>query len=352
MNVLLVINSVTFGGSERVMVNLANYLCKNHKVTLVGLSPSKNTKVYDIDNTVEFIDGIKNGNHPVKGMISLRSVIKNVHPEIILSFTTHINIATIISAMGLRIPVVVSERCDPSYTPASKVRRILRRIFYPFAKGYVFQTDKARAFFKGKINRISEVIPNPLFLDKEIVPFEERRKEIVCVARMRPHKGQDLVLEAFRRISANYPEYTLHFYGDGDNMENVMKKAKASGVNEKVYFHGSVSDVLDREKYAEIFMFASQVEGMPNALMEAMGLGLTCISTKFSGGGAEFLINSGENGLLVPVNDTDALTEALSEVLENPDYSKTLAENAYNIRKTLSVGEIFKKWEEYLKSKA
>ena len=89
---------------------------------------------------------------------------------------------------------------------------------------------------------------------------------------------------------------------------------------------------------------------MPNALMEAMALGLPCISTDCRPGGARTLIDNGQNGLIVPVKDVDTLAETMMFVLDNPDLAEDMAQEARLLGETHTNKIIFDKWNDFLKS--
>ena len=95
------------------------------------------------------------------------------------------------------------------------------------------------------------------------------------------------------------------------------------------------------------FAFTSNFEGMPNALAEAMAIGLPCVTTDCPPGGARMLVCDGENGLLVPCNDVAGFVYALRSVLREPEKAEKMGINASKIRDELSVSSIAAEWEEY-----
>ena len=96
------------------------------------------------------------------------------------------------------------------------------------------------------------------------------------------------------------------------------------------------------------FVLSSDFEGLPNALMEAMALGLPCISTDCTGGGAATLIENEKNGLLVSRNERDELTKAMARIADNDKLAKKLGEEAIKIREKCSNGQITKEWLDYI----
>ncbi len=194
------------------------------------------------------------------------------------------------TARGLGIPVVVSVRAVPALEYDSAKTRIPAFLLFGSAAGVILQTEEAKAFFPRKIRKRSVILPNPInpaFLRPR---YEgEREKTVVCVGRIDKNKNQELLLRAFARCLDRHPEYVLHFYGAGEE-EQLKHLAKDLGAEKNTVFHGSVSDIPERIEKAGIFVLPSKTEGMPNALIEAMSLGLACISTDCPCGGPRELI--------------------------------------------------------------
>ena len=97
-------------------------------------------------------------------------------------------------------------------------------------------------------------------------------------------------------------------------------------------------------------MLPSDYEGMPNALMEAMALGLPCISADCRPGGARTLIENGKNGFIIPVGNTDALAEKIAYLLDNPDVAERIAAEARLLGQTHTNAVVFDKWNDFLKA--
>jgi glycosyltransferase involved in cell wall biosynthesis len=352
MKFLFVFAGFNFGGAEHVICNLANQFVQDgYEITLVAMTRKDWT--YTIDARVKVINGIERRND-FEAIVRLRKVLISEQPNLVLSFLTHINISVIVAGLGTGIPVVVSERNDPATIPPEALRRLLRKLIYPFAKGYVFQTQEAMRFFSKRIQKRSRIIPNPLFIQIEMRSIQDRNREIVSVGRMVPQKRHDLILRAFAGSEARKNGYSLHFYGSDEDgeIQRLQSHAQELGIADSVFSHGSVSDLHERIQGASIFVLASDYEGMPNAIMEAMALGLACISTDCPCGGPRFLIQDAENGLLIPVGDQSALRSAIDSVAMDDCFRAKLSLNAILIREKLDGIQIYRQWMSYLDSKS
>jgi glycosyltransferase involved in cell wall biosynthesis len=114
--------------------------------------------------------------------------------------------------------------------------------------------------------------------------------------------------------------------GDGAERESLAETARASGVGDTVEFLGEVTDVPGVLARADIYVQPSFQEGLPNAVLEAMAMGLPIIATRVSGN--EDVVADGDNGLLVPPGDPHALAEAILDLVRNPDRRRAFAEAA------------------------
>ena len=348
MRIMLVIGALSFGGAERVMANLANYLTEQgHKVILCTLFEHETP--YKINNAVELKQGLAEKGK-LNSFLELRKTARTYKPDVVLSFLTQINIMTIISLLGTKIPVVVSERNDPNFEPAQKYRKILRKLTFPFAKGYVFQTKGAMEYFSPRIQKKGIVIPNPVFVgDKtKVFEFPERTKEFVAVGRLTEQKNYPLLLKAFAKAVKSHPEYILKIYGEGELKKELSEMIKQLQAENNIFLMGASKTIHDDISKSYGFIMSSDHEGMPNALLEAMSLGLCCIRTDCPCGGPRELIENNENGILVPVKDTRAMELAIIKIVEDQTLAKKISKKAKETKEKYNIKTIGKKWERYL----
>lgn len=156
------------------------------------------------------------------------------------------------------------------------------------------------------------------------------------------------MINAFAKIAGQFPEYILEIYGDGDLKEILQEQIEELGLHKRIELKGTTSHILEKVYTASLFVLTSDYEGMPNALMEAMAIGVPCISTDCKPGGARDLIKNGENGWIVPRNDIEVLAERMTSVLSCPEQSDRMAKNALEIRRTHSSKKIFDRWENFI----
>jgi len=283
-------------------------------------------------------------------IISVRKVIKDSKPDVIISFLNYPNIIAIIASLGTPGSIIISERGDPSAFQSSLFYKF-RDFVYNFADGYVFQTNGAKKYYNERIQAKATVIPNPIIDEIPAIWEGDRENIIVNVGRLEViQKRQDILIEAFSRIAARYPDIKLVLLGGGVNEPEIRKMISDRNLENRVVLAGIVKDIYNAIGKARLFVLSSDYEGMPNALIEAMCLGLPCISTDYSPGGAAELIKNMENGLLVKAGSTEELAEAMDFMLANPQIAEMLGRQAAKICTDLNPDAIIKRWKTYINS--
>ena len=354
------INSLGKGGAERVVVNLSEQFVKMGIETVIAT-------IWRADDEYSHSDTIRRVNLETPGdadmsASALRSerrrrlhkLIKEEKPDCVLSFCRNANYRSISAAIGTGVQVIFSVRSDPKVDYKPKKERLLSRIFYKMAAGGVFQTEEARSFFKGSIAGKSTVILNPLneaFLNRP--KAQVRRNVIASSGRFNEAKDQMLLIHAFENIMADYPDYTLEMYGapsEDNTFEEISNYVKDHGLGERVLFMGNRNDLYNCLSDVAVYVLPSKYEGMPNALIEAMALSVPVISTDCPCGGPRMLIEDGENGLLVEVENVKEMTAAIRNYLKDPEAAERLAENAGKITERVTPEKIAIEWLDYIKA--
>ncbi|MCR5770248.1 MAG: glycosyltransferase [Butyrivibrio sp.] len=394
-HIAMYIGSLQKGGAEHVMVNLAEYFwSRGYHVTLVTTYLSLNeyevphaswevvkdpNAVSDsdiVDAIVAYKQGQKckvNLHGGMKGGIdrifsaiddsglsrlgafkkrfdTLKNIWKDIRPDLILSFIGKNNLMAIMTARSLHIPVVVSVRAKFEMEYPSKAMKLAMRYTFPKAAGVVLQSRGASMQLPESIKKKTVVLPNSINPDFIRDMYRGKRdKTIVTVGRIDENKNHKLIIDAFNKIRNEYPDYELHIYGDGPDRDKLFRYAGAKGLNDKVIFEGSVTDVADKIQASSMFVLASDMEGMPNALIEAMSLGIPCITTDCMYDTSE-LVKDNINGIVIPKGDVDAMAVAMKKLMDDPEYASKLGDSASRIKEEVAPDVINRKWEDYFQS--
>lgn len=333
------------GGAERVIAHLSNnYAEQGHKVDILmlllddcGYELHKNIKVISYARPEK--RRVENIWHWLK---NIRKYVKKYKPDCIVSFSMYINIFTLIACLGLKKDILISERNDPTSDGRSKIDIFLTKFLYRYADKIVFQTIRAQNFFSESIKKNSKIIYNPI--EVACYATSDKKNKIVTVGRLAKQKNQKLLIEAFSKINNN--EIVLEIYGSGGLKEELYNYALKLNVADRVIFKGNVKNVHECIKDAKAFVLSSDFEGLSNALLEAMMMGLPCISTKCAG--SDEVIQNGKNGLLVELGDVDNLALAINRVIDDTKLSEFLSENAKKTALNFKSSTIIKEWCDYI----
>lgn len=339
--IMIFIPSLENGGAERVTSYLANHFADKYSVDLVT----------NYIGTCEYKLDCRVSRHVSNSIYENRKIVKKCRPDLIIVMFAPMSIFVVPAIQNMGIPYIISERNDPSNFAGKKITKLLYQYFMKKATGLVFQTSDAMNYYVNRMNVRGKknIIWNPLHLTNFPDVCDCRKKEIVNVGRLHHQKNQKLLIDAFAAIEKNYPDYVLKIYGDGELKQDLKDYIENKNLENKVILMGNRKDVLECVKEAEIFVLSSDFEGMPNALIEAMALGLSVISTDCPCGGPRELISDRQNGLLVPTNNVNKLIDALTELLNNSELRKQIGMEAVKIRTKLDESYIMEQWENFCK---
>ncbi len=349
------IGSLRKGGAERVFVNLADYF-RGEGYEVVMVTQYRFEEEYDLPAGVGRVLSDIGEEEVTRSRIrnfflrlyKLHAVWKQEKPNLVLSCIGKNNFMAVVSAMGTGARAVVSVVGEAGEEYPTRGMRMLANLLFPCAAGVILQTERSRAFFSRAVGAHAVVLPNslnPAFIRPR---FEgERRKEIVSVGRMDKNKNHEMQVRAFAALPPAFSEYTLTIYGDGDLHSYIEELAAKLGVADRVRLPGVVPDIAERIGRASLFLLTSYSEGVSNALIEALALGLPVIATDVPSGGTEELVTDGVNGLVIPAGDQKALECAMKKVLGDPAYADRLGREAAGIQQKLAPERVNALWKAY-----
>ena len=355
-HIVLFISALRKGGAERVMVNLADYLHRNGvRVTLVTqyICEEEYALPAGIPRILSEITPQEETGSRIGDFLAryrkLRRIFMELAPDCILSFIGKNNLMTLLCTRFTGIPAVVSVRGEPKSEYYNFPMRFLAKTLFACAAGVIVQTGAARDFFPPVIRKKAVILKNPL----NPAFVRERRTErpdgrIVSVGRVDANKNHALILRAFARIAPEFPDTSLVIYGDGEKRRELIRKAQELGLSDRVQFPGAVSDVAEKIRTASAFVLSSGHEGMPNALIEAMCLGIPSISTDCPCGGPRELIEDGVNGYLIPVGDEEALADRLRRIFSDEEGAERMGKQAALLLEEYRPERVNAEWMDYL----
>jgi glycosyltransferase involved in cell wall biosynthesis len=284
MKIFFVIHALNKGGAQRVITNLANSFTKlGHNIGIITLK-SKKLDSYSLNPVVKRFELNLEGNKTTginkfiinyKRLLTLRKIIKNESPDVVIAFMENSIVLSILASIGLPSKIFGSER---NYPPDKKsvniFWKLLRKLVYRFATGHITQTNQIKNWlnnFTGAKN--IAIIPNPIVMPiprtepyihpSSILPLN--RKFILAVGLKTKQKGFDILINVFSKLSKNHPSWDLIIVGI-DQTEDKRKKKYESilylteklNITNRVHFPGRVGNIEDWYKAADLFVLSSR----------------------------------------------------------------------------------------------
>jgi glycosyltransferase involved in cell wall biosynthesis len=340
------------GGAERVISVLSNnFIDHDYKVNIITIYGNRTD--YNIDKRIDVFNIECKDNRKICRYIErikkIRKLIKEINPDIIISFLADVNIFVLIATLFLKNKIIISERNDPNSDPKSKLVRILRDKLYFISDGYVFQTDDARDYFSYKIKNKGAVIPNPIENDLPHYNYiGTRKEEVVSVCRLCEQKNIKMAIDAFYIFSKTCPTYTYTIYGDGPLKSELQNYIKTIGLSHKVKLAGFEKNIHEKIISSKMLIISSKYEGISNIMLESMAIGLPVISTDCPIGGARKVIQNYQNGVLIPVENTKQLAIEMVKLATDDSLYHTISANAIQVKNDYSANTISEKWIKYI----
>ena len=368
---MIAIHDMRGGGAERVVSILCNRFAQmGITVSLCYTGNNRSPCAYKLDKNVEIFYSKSRvmycfnwmmGKIPIVAALDMavsrwrfRMKAKHFRPSVILAVMEEPCRRALRAIRGLDIPVVL--RACNSIEDQIAVHPGLRERYsgiFEELSGIVFQTPMQQKqyedmfAFSAEVKKaviLNPIEPSPLW-ELERAP---EKGQMVAVGNVRTQKGHPLMLRAFSKALKQFPDWELSIYGRMSRNSRFPALVAELGLEDKVHLHGFCPDVFERVRNASFYVMASKYEGLPNSLIEALCLGLPCITTDFGGGGARELIENGKSGLVVPVGDEDAMADAMCRLMGDPDFAESLGKEARRTRQRFDAESTALRWLDFL----
>ncbi|MEM7666562.1 MAG: glycosyltransferase family 4 protein [Pseudomonadota bacterium] len=351
-SILFVLPSLGAGGSERVVTTLANFWAEQGRdVGIANFDASDFCPFYPLapEVTLFRLDlPVASGGLPgqivqtARRVKALEGVYREFKPDAVISFLTKANVMALLAAGRSGVPVIVSERNNPTLQQFNAFWRMARAYTYPKAFSFVTMTKGAAEYYPERQRPRTSIIPNPVNLPAS---WENRREgnTITAVGRLTDQKQFHLLIDAFASIAADFPSWNLVIWGEGAARSELEQQRSQLGLDDRIALPGLTERPGQWIETADVFVLSSAYEGWPNVIVEAMAAELPVVAFDCEHGVAD-MIEDGVSGRLVPQGDVPALANALAGLLENPDARRTFARSALEASARFDTGAIADQW--------
>ena len=399
--VFIMVHSMYGGGAERVASILANGLSENYHI--ITICNEKKPSEYYLSEQIERVYSPRHFRGPLSEQWRQREKFVRTYKKIkrpIASISLMYSMNRLNVGTKCGEAVICSERNNPAMREPEHMEEIAS--CYRQADHVVFQSSAVRNLFESQTASHSSIILNPVTVSCCKSSHNERR--IVNIGRLHPQKNQALLIRAFAVFHKTHPGYTLEFYGIGRQIDNLLQLAESLGLScsvtsrakrqhvrmigarnalrryrelkflsaataspdltetaanrflrcknhgamASVIFHGNVTNIHENISDAMMFVLSSDYEGLSNALLECMMMGMPCISTDCTG--SVDIIRSGENGILVERGNEQQLTEAMSLLADDKELREKIGRNASLAAEEFRPDKIIGQWKDLIES--
>lgn len=358
MHILLLTSSMSSGGAERVASTLANaWTARGDQVTLMPTFSGRGECFYELSPEVRLIyladlvsSRVRTWANQFARLRALRRFMAIERPDIIVSFLSNVNVAAVVASLGLGIPVIICERIDPFVMPTSHWLQIACRFTYPFANVLMVQTQAVATKYatSGWSLKRLRVIANPV--SEQMLNIQHRisdttMKRLLSIGRLDEQKQFDVLIKVFANLIQSHINWSLRIVGEGHLRTALQQQITELGLDARVELAGRLTTIDKELARADIFALTSKYEGFPNVLLEAMTVGLPCVSFDCPSGPRELSMD-GQVALLVPPNDEQALELALERLMLDADLRQTLGSQARaSVLERFSLEKILQQWD-------
>ncbi len=378
-NILFFTHSLSGGGAEKTVRRLAKYINSHDQelkayVCVVYDDPKYHDEVDDLivmkHKSAPEDRYITKAINVLKQMKEMKAIKKQYKIDTCISFLPGADIINVFSGIGEK--QVVSVRNKESLFTHNIFKKIYVKTAYNRCDKIVAVTEVVRRdcirFFgvpDNKVvtihNAVSEMNEDPE-LKQSVADFMAGHKVIVNVGRLTQQKGQEHLIRAFAKVVSKYEDYRLLILGEGELRDDLTKLISELELSDSVMLAGSVVNPAAYLKCSDLFVLSSNVEGMPNVLIEAMQCGLPCISTEC--GAREILapdtdveyvakkMDVTEYGILVPVcnskKEEEILSEAICTMIEDSALADKFKAISSKCVSELSMPNIITKWTDII----
>ncbi len=346
------------GGLERIVVQTANLVSKNHKTTILICSECENI-FYAINSSIKIVTSPLNFGITSKGNIisrkinllkeisKLRNILNNIAPDLIICSEYPFSIASVIAKKG-NVRIYSWEHNHFSAHKKNLFWKMMMRRYYPKLDGIICINSDEQELYS-PFNKTTILIPNFIKINPEKVASP--KQQILTVGRLTEAKGIINLLEVASKILIKYPDWKWLIVGAGELEDLILDYINVNNLIGKLILQTPVSDNINREyQSSSIYVMTSKHESFGMVLVEAMSHGLPCIAFDCETGPRHIIAHE-VDGILIMPGDIDKMAESISLLIEDNGLRKRMGENAMKNVQRFNAEKIYPLWEKIINMK-
>ncbi len=357
--IILLVSSMGSGGAERVAATLANaWTVRGDKVTLMPTFSGHGDCFYELSPEVRLIylaDLVSSRERTLANQIdrlrTLRRFIATERPDVVVSFLCNVNVAAVIALIGLDIPLIICEHNDPFAQPRLPLLRLACKLTYPLADTLTVLTEgvankyAAHNLFLPRIRVMPNPIPEQMMDTVHRGSNDLATRRVLGAGRLGDQKQFNVLIRVFASLAERHPLWSLRILGEGPLRADLQRQIADLGLESRIELAGVTSVIENEFAEADIFALTSKYEGFSMVLVEAMAVGLPCVTFDCPSGPRELSLD-GQVALLVPPNDEPAFEFALERLMLDANLRQTLSSQARkSVIERYSLPIVLKQWD-------
>lgn len=332
--ILFISRTLRGGGAERFISTFINYMFDNNYDVEILLYEEHSDDYYLNSNIKKYLLPSRGETRldKIYRNIDMYRMLKEIRPNYIIPFVDTVVICSYLANLFINSKFVYTVRVSPWHEKiiGTKFENFMRNIIAKKANAIMIQTAEQGLYFPAGYQKRVFVVPNPVpqkFISIKKENYNTSIENFCMVGRIDKQKNLPLAVKAFQRLSLVYPNIRLNIFGEGIETDYINSLIKEYELQNICFLRGRTNNVEEILSESDAFLMTSDFEGLPNALIEAMAMGLPCISSACKTGPSD-LIKDGENGYLFEPGNINALVSKIEMLLNNPKKGNELGQKA------------------------
>ncbi len=359
MRLCLICNSLSEGGAGRVAALLANgFAADGWAVTLMTTDDGSEERISKlVPEVIHMPLSIEHASSsPARAVFTnvkragiIRRAVLGTGAGLVISFLDRTNVLVLLATRGTGIGTIVSERTDPAGRSIGLPWETMRFLTYTWAGALVCQGQCALSSFRRSVRLKGCVIPNPVIISNGTAGKSRQNSSglapyrLVAMGTFKPEKGFDLLVRAFARVVSDHPDWSLTIWGDGPERGAIDRLRRKLGISNRVHLPGRTQKPQSKLAECDLFVLSSRVEGFPNALVEAMAVGLPVIATDV--GAVTEIIRPGVDGTIVRPGDERVLAFAMDRLMGDGGLRREMGLRGRDVLIRFSLEKVLGMWK-------
>lgn len=345
-------NLYTDGGTERVVLLIANQLKKNYEVSIVSLYKTAEKAFFNL-NGIHVINI-----YETQKEYSLKKDFRKIRKEIKEKLKKYqfdyficagVKYVLVTDFMRKKAKYISWDHMNSFISKKFDHNWIARKVASKIAYKNIVLTDKDKKNNQklyGSEKKIVRIY-NPVNAEVPDFPYKSSSKKIVTVGRFVYQKGYDNLIEVAKKVFERHPDWIWDIYGVGEDFETVKEEIKRNSLEKNIILKGNTCKMLELYNEYAFYVMTSRYEGFPMVNIEALQAKLPIVSFDCPCGPSEQIID-GKNGFLIENFDREKMVEKINFLIEHPEVRKAFSENTKLSLEKLKLNKIINEWKEIL----